>query len=83
MPEIENIDLSLELPPLEEAPEPVPQAAVDLGLDDSDPMATKIDLARAYIDMGDKEGAREILTEVMQDGGAEHQTVAKQLLEQI
>ena len=83
MPEIENIDLSLELPPLEEAPEPVPQAAVDLGLDDSDPMATKIDLARAYIDMGDKEGAREILTEVMQDGGTEHQTVAKQLLEQI
>jgi FimV-like protein len=33
--------------------------------------------------MGDKEGAREILTEVMQDGGTEHQTVAKQLLEQI
>lgn len=81
--EPENIDLSLELPPLEEAPEEMPQAAVDLGLDDSDPMATKIDLARAYIDMGDKEGAREILMEVVQEGAENHQVVAKQLLEQI
>lgn len=81
--ELENIDLSLELPPLEDVPEEAPQAAVDLGLDDSDPMATKIDLARAYIDMGDKEGAREILMEVVQEGAENHQTVAKQLLEQI
>lgn len=78
-----NVDLSLELPPLEETPEPTPQAVVDLGLDDSDPMSTKIDLARAYLDMGDKEGAREILLEVMQDGSAEHQAIAKPLLDQI
>ncbi|MFO1384998.1 MAG: FimV/HubP family polar landmark protein [Chitinivorax sp.] len=81
--DLDNVDLSLELPPLEETPEPTPQAVVDLGLDDSDPMSTKIDLARAYLDMGDKEGAREILLEVMQDGSAEHQAVAKPLLDQI
>ncbi|MGL5985777.1 MAG: FimV/HubP family polar landmark protein [Burkholderiales bacterium] len=46
-------------------------------------MSTKIDLARAYLDMGDKEGAREILLEVMQDGSAEHQAIAKPLLDQI
>jgi Tfp pilus assembly protein FimV len=27
--------------------------------DDADQMATKLDLARAYIDMGDSEGARD------------------------
>ncbi len=81
--DLDNVDLSLELPPLEETPEPTPQAVVDLGLDDSDPMSTKIDLARAYLDMGDKEGAREILLEVMQDGSAEHQAIAKPLLDQI
>ena len=80
---LDDVDLSLELPPLEETPEPTPQAVVDLGLDDSDPMSTKIDLARAYLDMGDKEGAREILLEVMQDGSAEHQAIAKPLLDQI
>ena len=80
---LDDVDLSLELPPLEETPEATPQAAVDLGLDDTDPMSTKIDLARAYLDMGDKEGAREILLEVVQDGSADHQNVAKQLLEQL
>lgn len=80
---LDDVDLSLELPPLEETPEATPQAVVDLGLDDTDPMSTKIDLARAYLDMGDKEGAREILLEVVQDGSADHQNVAKQLLEQL
>lgn len=80
---LDDVDLSLELPPLEEVPEATPQAVVDLGLDDTDPMSTKIDLARAYLDMGDKEGAREILLEVVQDGSTDHQNVAKQLLEQL
>jgi pilus assembly protein FimV len=37
-------------------------------LSDSDEAATKLDLARAYIDMGDVDGAREILKEVLQQG---------------
>ena len=31
-------------------------------------IATKLDLARAYLEIGDKDGAREILQEVIQDG---------------
>jgi pilus assembly protein FimV len=37
-------------------------------LSDSDEAATKLDLARAYIDMGDMDGAGEILNEVLQQG---------------
>jgi len=29
-----------------------------------DPLSTKLDLARVYLDMGDKEGAREVLEEL-------------------
>ena len=45
--------------------------------------STKLDLARAYVEMGDKEGAREILEEVVQEGGPEQQADAKKLLESI
>jgi FimV-like protein len=39
--------------------------------EDADQMATKLDLARAYIDMGDSEGARVILEEVAESGTTE------------
>jgi len=42
--------------------------------------STKLDLARAYLEMGDKEGAREILQEVVAEGGTEQQENAKKLL---
>ena len=42
--------------------------------------STKLDLARAYMEMGDKEGAREILQEVVGEGGPEQQEDAKKLL---
>ena len=42
--------------------------------------STKLDLARAYVEMGDKDGAREILEEVMHEGGPEQQAEAKSLL---
>ncbi|QZA79610.1 FimV/HubP family polar landmark protein [Deefgea piscis] len=45
-----------------------------------DPVQTKIDLARAYIDMGDVEGAREILQEALQEGSAQQQGLAQSLL---
>ena len=41
-------------------------------LTDLDEVSTKLDLARAYIDMGDPDGARSILDEVM-DEGSDHQ----------
>lgn len=43
----------------------------------------KFDLAKAYEEMGDKEGAREVLQEVIGEGDAEQQARAKRLLEAI
>jgi len=49
-------------------------------LTDADEISTKLDLARAYIDMGDREGARDILDEVMIEGSNDQQGDAKELL---
>lgn len=49
-------------------------------LNDSDEVATKLDLARAYIDMGDSDGAREILDEVLREGTEEQRKEAQDLL---
>ncbi|MGA8049161.1 MAG: FimV/HubP family polar landmark protein, partial [Burkholderiales bacterium] len=43
-------------------------------------VATKLDLAKAYEDMGDKDGARELLNEVMQEGDAAQKGQAQQML---
>jgi pilus assembly protein FimV len=48
-----------------------------------DETATKLDLARAYIDMGDSEGARSILDEVMAEGNEQQQKQAKELAAQL
>jgi pilus assembly protein FimV len=42
--------------------------------------ATKLDLAKAYQEMGDVEGAREILQEVLHEGDDEQKTEAQSLL---
>jgi len=41
---------------------------------------TKLDLARAYLEMGDREGAHEILQEVLGEGDAQQKTEAEKLL---
>jgi pilus assembly protein FimV len=43
-------------------------------------VSTKLDLAKAYVEMGDKEGAREILQEVLQEGDDKQQSDAQALL---
>jgi pilus assembly protein FimV len=48
-----------------------------------DEVGTKLDLAKAYIDMGDDEGARSTLEEVMTEGNAEQKKEAQALLNQI
>ncbi len=44
-------------------------------------VGTKLDLARAYMDMGDPEGARSILEEVVQEGSASQKQEAQRLIE--
>ncbi|TMI00957.1 MAG: hypothetical protein E6H39_04835, partial [Betaproteobacteria bacterium] len=43
-------------------------------------VATKLDLAKAYEEMGDKDGARELLNEVLKDGDSVQKGQAQQLL---
>jgi pilus assembly protein FimV len=52
-------------------------------LADADEAATKLDLARAYIDMGDAEGAKDILSEVVNEGNEEQRKEAAELLGRI
>jgi pilus assembly protein FimV len=46
-------------------------------------VATKLDLAKAYEEMGDKDGARELLGEVIKDGDATQKGQAEQLLSKL
>jgi pilus assembly protein FimV len=52
-------------------------------LSGSDEISTKLDLARAYIEMEDKEGARDILDEVVQEGNDEQKSQAEALISQL
>jgi pilus assembly protein FimV len=49
-------------------------------LTDMDELETKLDLARAYIDMGDEDSAKDIVKEVLKRGTAEQQKVAQLLM---
>ncbi|MDH3282757.1 MAG: hypothetical protein OEQ18_16755, partial [Gammaproteobacteria bacterium] len=51
--------------------------------EDWDEAATKLDLAKAYIDMGDKAGARSIIDEVMREGNQQQRDQAAQLASQL
>ncbi|MEM7098335.1 MAG: FimV/HubP family polar landmark protein [Pseudomonadota bacterium] len=55
----------------------------DFDSSDEDVNETKLDLASAYIDMGDQDGARDILEEVVQEGSEAQQSRAKDLLGQL
>jgi pilus assembly protein FimV len=52
----------------------------DEALPDLEPV-TKLDLARAYMDMGDPEGARSILSEVLSEGSLSQKQEARRLMD--
>lgn len=59
---------------------------LDLGEEETDEISevdTKIDLARAYIDMGDSDGAKGILEEVVEEGNPKQQQEARSLLDSL
>lgn len=78
--------ISLELSPAEAGDKPDldlgkhDDALADYVASDSAEMATKLDLAIAYQEIGDKEGARELLDEVLKGGTPEQSEKAKSLL---
>lgn len=52
-------------------------------LSGNDEASTKLDLARAYIEMDDKEGARDILEEVASEGNDDQKAQAEELMSQL
>jgi pilus assembly protein FimV len=88
-----GIDLDLEEAPAEEiemgaAPAAVPtlelgqgaEAGGEIGSELQAEVNAKLDLARAYLEMGDKEGAREILQEVLSEGDSQQKAEADRLM---
>ncbi|RAO77786.1 FimV/HubP family polar landmark protein [Dyella jiangningensis] len=55
----------------------------EIGQFSDDPVDTKLDLARAYLDMGDPDGAQAMLEEVMHEGTQMQKDVARRLLDSI
>lgn len=88
--DVESLDMDLD-DAAAPAPESVPlssmpddEAEFDLSnLDDVDEISTKLDLARAYLDMGDHDGTRGILEEVLAEGNDEQKQEANDLMEKL
>jgi pilus assembly protein FimV len=90
MPEAEDDSLKLDLGLVNNDNGPDSNfdfSGLDLDLGDAggndlelDEVGTKLDLARAYVEMGDKEGAREILNEVLAEGSDKQKTDAKGMM---
>lgn len=87
-PSFDLADFDLDLPPSE--PATAQPLAADLGEPESAPgqmspehmeMETKLDLAIAYQEIGDKEGARELLDEVIKGGNSEQVSKASAMRE--
>lgn len=72
-------DISLNL---EEVPA-AGEAAVEVRDEHWHEVATKLDLARAYQEMGDATGAREILDEVLKEGDAGQREAAQAIIDQL
>ncbi|MCY1398145.1 hypothetical protein D9M71_131710 [compost metagenome] len=86
--ELDRLSQSLEQPPLATPTFTAQDAAAadDLEFDylsGTDEAATKLDLAQAYIDMGDNEGARDILDEVLKEGDDKQRQEAKEMLSRL
>lgn len=58
-------------------------SGVSLGESEDDVVATKLDLAREYLDLGDADGARGLLEEVLSEGTPKQKAEAQRLLAQI
>ncbi|MBK1728250.1 FimV/HubP family polar landmark protein [Halorhodospira halophila] len=59
------------------------EAEQSLGVGEGDEADTKLDLARAYIDLGDEPGARSLLEEVLEEGTESQRESARQILAEL
>jgi pilus assembly protein FimV len=78
-----GMDRHVEAPRAEPQPEHTLVAPPDELFVSEDAIGTKLDLAKAYLDMGDPEGARSMLDEVMSEGNDSQKDEARKLLAEI
>lgn len=71
------------IPDLTPPPPPSPARIDDDLLASDDAIGTKLDLAKAYLDMGDPDGARSMLEEVLIEGSDPQKGEARKLLAEI
>lgn len=64
----------------EATPEPAGAEPAEADSNESEEVETKLELVAAYIDMEDKEGAKELLDEVLKEGGANQRKRAEEIL---
>jgi pilus assembly protein FimV len=83
LPDLDLSGISLDIG--EPAANPVESADEEITLSgaESSDVDTKLDLVTAYMDMGDTEGARELLEEVLQEGGPQQRERAKKMLDSL
>ncbi len=80
--DLSAIDLELNIPATTqiELPDAGPPTEPPLDLDLQQEVATKLELARAYEEMGDKDGARELVEEVLREGSGRQKDEAQAIL---
>lgn len=86
-PEIDLSGITLDFGPTIDNPEVnnqnTPSTVMEepaIGAGESPEVETKLDLVSAYMEMGDKEGARELLDEVLKEGGPQQKARAQEML---
>ncbi|MEO8670123.1 MAG: FimV/HubP family polar landmark protein [Tahibacter sp.] len=83
LPPASSFDTRISMPELQRPPDlAVPRMDDELiAVDDA--IGTKLDLAKAYLDMGDPDGARSMLEEVLGEGSDSQRNEARRLLAEI
>jgi pilus assembly protein FimV len=82
----DNTELNLQ--PIDSVDLEDPEEEVDIGLDfddmdDDDGIDTKLDLAKAYFEMGDNTGASQMVAEILEEGTDEQKAKAEELKNEI
>lgn len=77
--DVEESASNEEIQASDDAPATVQEEDLELG----DAVATKLDLARAYLEMGDLDGAKDVLDEVLEEGDDRQQKEATALMQKI
>ncbi|MBS0354204.1 MAG: hypothetical protein JSR83_09935 [Proteobacteria bacterium] len=75
-----DLDLPSDLDSVAELPDAGPPTEPPLDLELQQEVATKLELARAYEEMGDKDGARELVEEVLREGAPLQKDEARKIL---